>query len=585
MAIRVPREESAVRRAAAILLGALLLGLVAPSGAAGGGAAVTWTARLATNGSVVTVMPASGRATMSFHLIGLKARSQQAVTFERGSCAVPGTKVLSLPSLIASGAGSATRTVTLTQRQSSLVRTWLRSDLIVRVGSLCGLFVVPLPVLRLVPGERYFRVGGREAPLFMRNLSAYWQTDFEALLRSAAAAGTRLIRVQLALGFHDATVMTAGGRADEALARQWEQMFDRANARGIYVVVSFDAWCSWNDGTPDLGCSEWNRNPLNAANGGPAGSPAELFTAGSSTQRRWLDSTRTLVRRWQRRTNIAAWEIFSEVNIASGVTEATGVAFVDRAAATVRAADSLHRPVTASLAEVSGWTSLCTDPALDFNEVHPYPSSGRLDTFLLGDVRGMLAACAKPVLIGESGLNAAPPAGSTLDTAPRAAIAIDHAIWAGLVSGAMDARALWWQDSVGQYFANLGLSWVRSYDRAELAASRFAARVDFSGFRPIDATMPSAIVGAALGNERAAIAWFRDVRSEPPDWPAGPAVTGSSVTLALPGTAGRWQVDAIDTSTGTTVIASATATRAGRTVTVALPDFSDGVALKLRALP
>ncbi len=578
-----------MRRAAGILLGALLFGLVAPAGATAGAASVTWTARLATNGTVATIVPASGVATMTFRLTGLKPGSRHAIAFERGSCPVPGTKVLTLPPLTASATGAATRTVTLTAAQSARVRGWLRTDLIVRVGPLCGLFIVPLPVLRLVPGERYFRLDGRETPLFMRNLTAYWQTEFEALLRTARSGGSRLIRVALALGFHDSNVMGPGGRVDEEMARQWEQILDRANARGLYVIVTFDGWCNWNDGTPDYACSQWARNPLNAAVGGTASRPGELFVDGSATQRLWLGWVRSLVRRWQSRTNIAAWEVFSEVNITSGVTEATGVAFVDRAAAVVRAADPLHRAVTASLAGTIGWPpfdwpTFFADPALDFNDVHPYPRAA-LDRTVIGDVRALLGDYGKPVLIGESGLDASVPDGTTLDTRPRASVGIDHAIWAGLVSGAMDARALWWQDSVAQYPGMPGIAWVRSYDRAELAASRFASSVDFTGFRPLDATIPATIVGAALGTEKAAIAWFRDARSEPPDWPAGGPIGGTSVVIAIPGSAGRWRIDAYDTSTGTTLIASTTALRTGGTVTVDLPAFTGSVAVKLAALP
>jgi len=435
-------------------------------------------------------------------------------------------------------------------------------------------------------GDGYFSIGGRQQVVFERNLTAYWQTDFNTILGLTKAGGSRLMRVQLELGFGNANVMTPTGGVDEAWAQKWEQVFDEANADGIYVIVMFAGWPNWNDGTPDMSYTRWAENPLNKANGGPAATPGELFVPGSKTQVLWLDWVKTLVHRWRDRTNIAAWEVFSEINLASGVTEQSGVAFVDAAAAAVRSVDPRHRAVTASLGDVQNdWPSLLRDPALDFNEIHPYPPSGQLDTTIIAEVRQKLADYGKPVLIGESGLNASPPDGSTLETAARASVGVKHAIWAGLVSGALDARALYWQDSVGIYLPNLGMPYVRSYANADLAASRFASSVDIRGFVPLAAQVSPGVVGAAIGTVTSAIGWFRDARSEPPDWPVQPVASGQTVTLTVPGSAPRWRVDFYDTATGTTITSSSVTTRAGNGVTITLPAFSDDIAFKMTAIP
>jgi hypothetical protein len=372
---------------------------------------------------------------------------------------------------------------------------------------------------------------------------------------------------------------------DEAWAQKWEQVFDEANADGIYVIVVFSDWADWNDGTPDYGWSSWKGNPLNKANGGPAAAPGELFVPGSRTQVLWLDWVKTLVHRWRDRTNIAAWEVFSEVNLASGVTESTGTSFAEEAAAAVREADPSHHAISASLAYPNDWAGLLQSSVLDFNEIHPYPASGQLDTTIITDVRAKLADYGKPVLIGESGLNAAAPDGTTLETAPRAAVGVRHAIWAGLVSGAMDARALWFEDAYGLYTPALGMPYVRSYANADLAASRFASSVDISGFVPLAAQVSSGVVGAAIGKATSAIGWFRDARCEPPDWPVQPVASGQTVTLTVPGSAPRWRVDFYDTATGTTITSSSVTTRAGNGVTITLPGFSDDIAFKMTATP
>src|SRR5664280_464381 len=122
----------------------------------------------------------------------------------------------------------------------------------------------------------------------------------------------------------------------------------------------FGVWADWNNGKPDLGSPFWQYNPLNVANGGPLSSPTSLFQSGSDTQNHWLAWVKTLVERWQGRPNIAAWEFFSEINIASGATdemdakggvsETAAVDFTNKAMAVVRAADTKQRPVTLALA-------------------------------------------------------------------------------------------------------------------------------------------------------------------------------------------------------------------------------------------
>ena len=572
--------------AVALLLSAILLPASAGYPVDAAAARTTWTARLATNGTATISLPSSGPGTLALQLRGMSPGTTYPVVLLRGSCApIPYPKLLTLPSQRPTASGKVSRTFSLTAAQARSVRQAYPSGLIVRLGALCARFIVPLAPLTLERGDGRFSLGGRERLLFARNLTAYWQTDFNEVLALARAGGSRLVRVQLELGFGDHNVMTSTGAVDETWARKWEQVLDQANSEGLYVIVMLAGWCDWNDGDPDLVGHRWDRNPLNVANGGSAKSPEELFQAGSRTQKLWLAWARSLVSRWANRTNIAAWELFSEVNLASRVTEQSGVAFVDAAAAAIRSADPLHRPITASIATFPDWPSLLGDPNLDFNQVHPYPPSGMLDTALLADVRAKLAF-GKPVLIGESGLSAAPPDGSTLETAPRAAIGVRHAIWAGLVSGAMDARALWWQDSVGMYFPNLGMDWVRGWAHAEVPATRFAAGVaDWTGYVPLDATSSATIVGAVVGNATSAIGWYRDAACEPPDWPVAGPIHGAEVAVTAPGSAARWKIDVNDTASGTRSLASMTIERQDGRVRFVLPDFSDDVAFRMTALP
>ena len=437
--------------------------------------------------------------------------------------------------------------------------------------------LLALPEITLKSGDFYFSVDGQPGFIFSRNVAGYRPDQYDQLLDWSHAGGTAFVRIQLdSLGMG----YTKQGGVDETWALQWEQVFDKAEEDGIYILPVFSGWFDWNAGA---GYSTWGSNPLNQVNGGPVKSPSELFQKDSDTQKLWLEWMETLVRRWQGRSNILAWEIFSEVNLASNPTEAAGIDFIDTAAAIIRAADSEKRPVTASIADTGTWPNFYGRADIDFVEIHPYPPSAQLDRTIIKEVRDSLARYDRPVLIGESGLSAETPDSTNgrLTVATNASFGVRHAIWAGVVSGAMNGRALYWEDGFGIYFQKLGSPWMEKYKSAELPAATFVKGIDFTGFKPLTSTPTSAVWGAALGHEGMVLGWFRDAQCEPPDWDLKPLISGQSVTISVPGTVTTWTVDFYNTKTGWRTLNPITVTRQGSTVTVPLPDFQDDIAFKM----
>jgi hypothetical protein len=449
--------------------------------------------------------------------------------------------------------------------------------------------LTPLPALTLRPGDSYFSIDGRPSFILSRNPTGHTRSDFDTVLDWAHQGGTRFIRVHIMAGSTGDPWINSNWSVNERWARDWDRLFDQAQADGIYVMPVFGVWAGWNDGAPDLGNAHWKYNPLNTANGGPVSSPGELFTSGSDAQNHWLDWVKTLVTRWQGRQNIAAWEIFSEINIASGPTghtdpkggldEPTGVDFTNRAMAVVHAADPNNRPVTISMggvfASAAKWADYYHLDSLDFIEIHPY--SDTLDRELVLEVRDHLAKYKKPVMIGESGLWS-----TTYNK--NAPVGISHAIWAGLVSGAMNGRGLWAEDGYDLWSGRStsdAIAFMQRYATAELPVAKFTGGVDFSGFGPLTATSSSGVWGAAVGNDHSVLAWYRDAACEPPNWNMKATVSKQTVTITVPGTAASWRVDFYDTKTGTTITSSTSVHRKGGVITIPLPDFHDDIAFKM----
>lgn len=165
-----------------------------------------------------------------------------------------------------------------------------------------------------------------------------------------------------------------------------------------------------------------------------------------------------------------------------------------------------------------------------------------------------------------------------LANAPGAAIGIRHALWAALASGAMNGRMLWWEDGYDRY-QQLGLRAKSAH--AATPAAVFVRGLDFTGFRPVAVALPRELKGAALGDERSVIAWFRDARCEPPGWPIR-AVAAQRAMLTAPGAASDWAAEFFETGSGRRA-GEGKAARKDNAILVELPAFEGSVALKLTA--
>jgi hypothetical protein len=438
---------------------------------------------------------------------------------------------------------------------------------------------IPLPAFSLKPGDFYFSTNNMPGMVYTRNVAVMFYEDFDTLLDWSAAGGTKVIRFGLTnyagIGGYP---YTNTGELNVTVVLKWEKLLDNAEKHGIYVLPFFTGWADLNT----TGTSDWANNPINAAKGGPAQKPTDLFREGTAASAAWFKYVTALVTRWQARRNILAWEVLAESNLIQGITEQQGIAFVEKMAAEIHAAESSPRPITASLGaqEIQAWPNFYKSKAIDITQTHPYPTN--LDRSLVDIAHTYRTRYNKPVLIGESGLNWEKP-DVLVTSAPNAQRGIEHAIWAGVVSGMMNARSLFWEDSYAIYFPTMRSLWLNRYAEAELPAARFTQGVDFSNFEPLGVKYPAGtkIWGAALGNARMAIGWFRDAASEPPSWNLQPSLKGQTVTTTLPGTSQNWQADFYDTKTGDPLGGSVLLTRQGGGVTVPLPDFSDDIAFKL----
>ena len=462
------------------------------------------------------------------------------------------------------------------------------------------------PTGTFTPGEFYFRDNGTPSLLLGTNPTGRL-SDFRTLL-GQASVNERIVRIHLSVPSNP----PAAGQIDCAWAQFWDQVFSVAEQNGLYVLPVLDVWAAWN-----VDRRAWQSNPFNAANGGPFTNPADLLVAGPN-QDLWLNWLVTLVLRWQDRPNILGWEIFSELNLISDttlgpggqVTEAAAVQLAEAAAARVHAADSQGRPVSVSQAGglfsyfANHWPTLATS-SVEFVQIHPYagnaPYFGNLDKLIIDSVRELRATYNKPVFIGEGGLDNLFPVdpANSLTVAPRASVGINQAIWAAAVSGAMNGRALWFEDGYDHNHDLCAYAQFSAYPEcvdddpatvlllrtvyanASAPVASFLAGVDYSGFAPIRAVLGDDLVGAALGNTAVILGWVRDVVSAAPNWPSR-LLSGQTVRVLAPGQSPDWLVTFYDTTTGGVLQSVYTTQQRNGNIIVALPDFSGSIAFQIR---
>ena len=461
-----------------------------------------------------------------------------------------------------------------------MTRRWrLAVGLVLLLGCGCPLSAASSqsgegPQFELRSGEHYFRVNGQPAFVLGRNPAGMNPAAYADHFRHAAAAGEQFMRIH----FTYIPPNEKAGEIDPAMLKSWDAILDAAEQQGLAVLPVLGVWTDWNDGSNKENWHTWDKNPFNVERGGPAKRPNELL-ADTPCRQLWLQRQETFVKRWSHRRAIVGWELFSELDLVTGATEERAVDFTERAAAVIRAADPWKRPVTASQAGVNEWPRLIKSTALDFIEIHPYTDgmqNGRLDDLIISVVHQRLAKYGKPVFLGECGLDARPPR-NTLDVAARAEVGIRHAIWAAVVSGAMNGRMLWWQDGYDQ-FERADL--CRHYQQAAASAVEFVRGIDFTGFAPASCVVSDGLKGAMIGNDSIRLGWFRDAGCEPPNWPMK-LLSGQTVTMAAPGDA--WQVEFFDPVTGKSMGTTRLTVR-DQHVRIALSDFQGCIAVRLKRL-
>ncbi|RFZ85879.1 DUF5060 domain-containing protein [Mucilaginibacter terrenus] len=148
----------------------------------------------------------------------------------------------------------------------------------------------------------------------------------------------------------------------------------------------------------------WKNSNYNAANGGPAKTPAEFFTS-QEARAMYKNKLRYIVARWGYSTSIAAWEFFNEVDNAA-FTGADSVLIPlhtitewhDEMSRYLKDIDPYGHLVTTSVSH-RDITAMNAIPYIDFNQKHIYKHTDKIAAIY----PDYISAFGKPYVIGEFG--------------------------------------------------------------------------------------------------------------------------------------------------------------------------------------
>ena len=295
--------------------------------------------------------------------------------------------------------------------------------------------VAPSRAPGFVRGAAFFPVGENVCGAGRAGLA-----DYEAWFPALAGAGGNYARLWMANRplEHTPGADGAGGLGRYDLANAW--YFDRVLAlaarHGIRCMVALGTYGEFTTGGY-FNEGQWPRNPYNAANGGPAGRPAD-FWADARARSLYRRRLRYLVARYGPETSLAFWEFWNETDAPAP--------WVREMASYLKATDPYGHLVTNSYSTV-GAPAVWNLPQIDLTQTHRYGDEGSvrdIAPLILDDARAH-DRYGKPHLVGEFGISWR---GDDSKFDPQGlATNLHNGLWASALAGNAGGAAIWWWDS------------------------------------------------------------------------------------------------------------------------------------------
>lgn len=353
-------------------------------------------------------------------------------------------------------------------------------------------------------------------------------------------------------------------QVDQAEAARVDALFAAAAQHNIQVILVLAHHGLWS--------GEWDRNPANAALGGPCRRPEDTWRD-REARAAWRTYLSYVVARWGAEPALAGWELLNEANLVRRDDDEDLLAWHREMAAHLRRADAHGHLITTSVSEPGSLRGLWRLEDIDLVQVHAYEP--RLEP-ALDAATELSRMIPKPLLLGELGRDFHP----TGDQVDRQGRFLRRALWSSWMLPTAAAAMPWWWDThlapQGQLTHFRGLAaYAAVEDRRGQDLRPVVTVLHRDGREPVR-------VRALLGRDRV---WAYLCTPPPADQlltaaPAGPVLAPGAV-LSLAGLAdGTWRIEWWDCAAGTARAGGMATVASGRAELI-LPEIVEDLAIKL----
>lgn len=389
-----------------------------------------------------------------------------------------------------------------------------------------------------------------------------WASNYEYYLDQIKAYGGNYVRVWLCPWNLQLENPREVGKYDLEVARAIDLLLEKCRERGIYVQLVLRY-----HGMQD---ASWDKNPYNAANGGPCTWAGDFFTDAKAKDlhKRFLDY---VAARWGHSTALFAWELWNEVDLARADRESDVVAWHREMAAHLKKADAHGHLVTTSVCSVGRMNGLFELPEIDFIPVHLYTRdlAAQFHNAWLH-----YRKLRKPIFIGEFSAGIKPGD----DQGDERGIHLHAGLWLAFVGPFAGSAMPWWWDTFVDKNKLYG-HWA--------VLSRFARGIDRRG-KGYEVVVSQVKVGddaavslRGLVAPSEALLWVYDeARIARPEHAARPLLLTDRPVRLHGMLGGRFRVEVWDTLDGK-VVSESTVNSDGGTVSYVLPKSSHPLAVKV----
>jgi len=432
--------------------------------------------------------------------------------------------------------------------------------------------------IRRAPGNsRYFQFDNGQ-PYFIVGPNVCWADGpglrgYEKYFTALGKAQANYARLWMTGPNVPMETKAAGiGKYDLLACWFYDQVFNLASKNNLRCMLAIHTYGDFVTGG-HFGEGQWDSNPYNARNGGPATRPVDFSTSPLARQF-YQRRLRYLIARYSASTCLGFWEFFNEQDLTKGAVTADWVRQMTRY---LKTNDPYQHLVTTSFAS-PGPAEIWKIPDIDLTQRHMYGGDepiANLPAYIEKSTRSH-DAYAKPHLVGVIGISWKGPD----DKFDPKGIGTEfhNALWASALSGSAGGSCTWWWDSY-LHPKNLYSHYT--------ALAKFAAAVDWPrrNFAPVQLSAPAGtdlkVLALADGNDEL-LAWLVDPASTCTNDRAGKTPRlFEKTTLHVPALGNsRYEFQWWDTRAGQVVGTGGFSTR-DASVDLPIPPFRRDIALRL----